>query len=331
MIRPAAIAAGAVAACAPLVAIVAYFSSWDSDLLIRAAAFVPLLALAGVLGVLLFAGARAWAAAGAAAVLTVAALATQAPLYLGGGPEPEPGAHPAEATVLQANLMLGEADPGAVVALVREHDVDLLAVEELTDTAVGRLREAGLDTVLPYHVLAPRPDGGGGTGVYSAEPIASSSRLQGFAMENIVARTGAGGVPVDFVAVHPLAPYPYPSSRWAGELQSLGDTLQALTERGGPVVVAGDFNAAYSHRQFRALLRGGLADAADAADAGLLPTYPADRWFPPLIGIDHVLVSGVRVDGIEAVDLPGSDHRGLIATLTVPEAPLPQGPAPAGG
>src|SRR5699024_1009229 len=119
MIRGAVLAAGAVATCAPVVAIIAYFSPWDSDILIRVAAFVPVLALAGLLGVLLCAGARSWAGAGAAAVLTAAALATQAPLYPGGAGQ-GPGAGAVEVTVLQANMMLGEADPDAIAALVRD-------------------------------------------------------------------------------------------------------------------------------------------------------------------------------------------------------------------
>ncbi|MGA9871935.1 MAG: endonuclease/exonuclease/phosphatase family protein, partial [Rhodococcus sp. (in: high G+C Gram-positive bacteria)] len=84
------------------------------------------------------------------------------------------------------------------------------------------------------------------------------------------------------------------------------------------VLIAGDFNATNDNVQFRDLLRGGLVDARQAVGAGLVPTFPSDRAVPPILAIDHDLVEGVRADAVKAVDLPGSDHRGLLVRVTVP-------------
>jgi endonuclease/exonuclease/phosphatase (EEP) superfamily protein YafD len=81
------------------------------------------------------------------------------------------------------------------------------------------------------------------------------------------------------------------------------------------VVVAGDFNATVDHAQFRDLLDHGYSDAAEQSGAGYLPTYPNDRWYGPLIGIDHVLVRGMRAGSVDTYGLPGSDHRALLARL----------------
>jgi endonuclease/exonuclease/phosphatase (EEP) superfamily protein YafD len=81
------------------------------------------------------------------------------------------------------------------------------------------------------------------------------------------------------------------------------------------VVVAGDFNATVDHAQFRDLLDHGYADAAESSGAGYLPTYPTDRWYGPLIGIDHVLFRGMQADSADTYDLPGSDHRAVLARL----------------
>lgn len=71
--------------------------------------------------------------------------------------------------VLTANMLVGDADPAALVTLVREHSVDLLALQEYTPEAAERLRVAGLDAVLPYRAAYP-VDGVGGSALYSRYP-----------------------------------------------------------------------------------------------------------------------------------------------------------------
>jgi len=64
----------------------------------------------------------------------------------------------------------------------------------------------------------------------------------------------------------------------------------------------------------RALLELGLADVAEASGAGWVRTFPASG---PLLAIDHVLVgTGVEGRTLRAVDVAGSDHLALIATLS---------------
>jgi endonuclease/exonuclease/phosphatase family metal-dependent hydrolase len=64
-------------------------------------------------------------------------------------------------------------------------------------------------------------------------------------------------------------------------------------------------------------LRGlGLKSATDIVGAGWQPTYPANRSFPPLMAIDHVLVNS-RLTATSITTLPNkdSDHLGLLAVL----------------
>jgi endonuclease/exonuclease/phosphatase family metal-dependent hydrolase len=50
--------------------------------------------------------------------------------------------------------------------------------------------------------------------------------------------------------------------------------------------------------------------------AGWNPTYPAQGWIPPLIAIDHVLVSeDLTATAYRTVPVPGTDHRGVLATV----------------
>ena len=106
---------------------------------------------------------------------------------------------------------------------------------------------------------------------------------------------------------------------WRSDIARLPAVLHALSRDAAVVVVGGDFNATPDTKQFRSVLRSGYTDAADQAGAGYTATYPADRSFPPLIAIDHVLANGGAVaTGVRSVSIRGSDHRGLSVRLAVP-------------
>jgi endonuclease/exonuclease/phosphatase (EEP) superfamily protein YafD len=251
---------------------------------------------------------------GVAALVVGASVAVQAPLFV---PDREASGSGPQITVLQANLLLGQADPSALVAHVRDARVDVLTVNELTAHAVTRLGSAGIDAELPYRFLQPRPDGGG-TGIWSRHPLSDGRALDQFELASLSARVDVPGAPNTLVfALHPVPPWPYPPRIWSGDLQRWHALLGSLPDDSAPVIVSGDFNATYDHARYRALLGDRFRDAADETGAGILNTYPADRWFPPLIAIDHVLVHNASARHIETVDLPGSDHRGLLARITL--------------
>ena len=72
----------------------------------------------------------------------------------------------------------------------------------------------------------------------------------------------------------------------------------------------------------RALIRSGYTDAADAAGQGWAGTWgPYDGDPIPPVTIDHVLVDErIRVDAASVHDQPGSDHRAVLAAITLPAA-----------
>jgi endonuclease/exonuclease/phosphatase (EEP) superfamily protein YafD len=82
--------------------------------------------------------------------------------------------------------------------------------------------------------------------------------------------------------------------------------------------VAGDFNAVGDHGPMQALQRAGPKNATDVVGAGWLPTYPANRSFPPLLPIDHVMINkDLTATSVTSFTVAGSDHRGLLATLAL--------------
>jgi endonuclease/exonuclease/phosphatase (EEP) superfamily protein YafD len=195
-------------------------------------------------------------------------------------------------------------------------DVDVLAVQELTSGLVRRLALSGLADLLPQSLLEPR-EGSRGTGLWARCPLTPLPSVPGPAAATLRARLDPpGGPAVTVTAVHPAAPVADREHQWRDEL---GLIQAALSGTSGPQLAAGDFNASRDHRAFRAILRSGFVDCADAARRRPWPgfTWPADRRFPPLMRLDHVLASrgGAVVHEARTVSMPGTDHEGVLAVV----------------
>jgi endonuclease/exonuclease/phosphatase (EEP) superfamily protein YafD len=216
-------------------------------------------------------------------------------------------------TVMTANTLHGKADPGALVGSIRARGVDVLAAQELTVDSIRSLRAAGLEQVLPYHHIAYQ-SGGTDVGIWSRYPLAEQRQLTGFSFAPVQVRVVLGDEQLTVIAFHSRAPVSSDNvAMWQSDLDRLAEVL---AKPAGPTIVAGDFNATRDHRQFRDLLDVGYTDAGSDAGAGMMPTYPADRSWGPVIGIDHTLVSAglVGID-VTSVAQPGSDHLAVVARV----------------
>lgn len=320
MIRILATVLGVLASGVAVAGLVARYLPIERQSVLVLAAASPYLMLAGPIGMLLLGLGRRWVLTLLAASLCVVMLGIQLPRYIG----EDVSAVPATAVrVLTANLGMGQADPRALVALAQE-SADLLVVQEMTAEAATGLSAAGLDATFPHRAIDPR-ELAGGIGVWSRYPIVEAGPIAGFSLPMLRARVRAPGVVADstVVAVHFGAPWPQPIDQWRGDLARFPDTLRQLARDAGAgaVIVAGDLNATLDMQPFRRLLSEGYRDAAEQAGAGLTRTYPNGRWRPPVLGIDHILLYNCAATRAQTVALPGSDHRGLVATVDVPVDP----------
>ncbi|MFC5061700.1 endonuclease/exonuclease/phosphatase family protein [Actinomycetospora atypica] len=279
-------------------------------------AFRRRLALGAALPALLLSRRRGWArgvlgvAATALALSTArhrrAGVSTAAMLTLDDG---NAATTTRDLTVLAANVWLGRADPSALAAIIRTERPDVVVLPEAGD----RFRKRLLDVLEGYHGWSCAPgraeveaagadegpsltmlvaDGAGETDVHPA----SSDTLSGWIALDL------GGVRV--VGVHPAVLLPRRTPDWVREHRLLGPLL---ADPEHPTVVLGDLNATPEH---------GLPGRV--LTAGAPATWPANR--PRWIGvtIDHVLASGpVSARSVEVLDVPGSDHRAVLARLVV--------------
>ncbi|WP_329415578.1 endonuclease/exonuclease/phosphatase family protein [Nocardia vinacea] len=297
-----------VATVAGAAGIALHFSPSGSRILVLAASGAPYLMSSALVGVVAFVAMRHRSGSAVASIVVAAAMWTQAPLYIG-----RFGDDGHSVRVMQANLLFDGADPRALVDEVRARNIAVLTVNELTPAAVEALSGAGLDQLLPHRYLSPGRTATG-TGIWSSYPLSETVEYDGYVLNQLSATASIPDVgPVTVYAFHPVPPV-YGAQVWADELSRLREILdQSPPNR--PAIVGGDFNATYDHSQYRAMLSGRFADATEQAGAGYLVTYPTDKHWPPLVGIDHILIAGGHAVATETVSLPGADHRAIVAEL----------------
>ena len=290
---------------------------WQAGLWVQFLAFTPYVAVWTLIPFLVALIARRWAAAAVAALIAFGFGMAVAPRLTEDADRGRSAG--VELRVMTANLLFSGADPGEIVRLVRENGVDVLAVQEFTPRGETVLREAGLEKLLPYRQLAPE-FGASGSGLYSRHPFAEQAARRndgGFQQAHATVRV-PGAATVFIESVHPLAPaHPDMVPGWAADLRDL-----APAEGGLPKILMGDFNATLDHKPMRDLIASGYRDAADTVGKGWIGTWgPYDGDPIPPVTIDHVLADErIGVRDVAVHDIKGSDHRAVIARLTVPPA-----------
>jgi len=234
-------------------------------------------------------------------------------------PRRQPAADGPVLRVLTVNLLSGRAAGGRLVELVRRTGTDVLFLQELTEDAVTRLKQAGLTELLPHELADIIGYRYRGSGIYARYPLHDGLTIgPSYASQPTARLDLPSGGSVQLVCVHPHPPIPPwhgpAAPRWRFELAALpppGDL---------PVILAGDYNATLDHAEFRRLLRLGLVDAASQVGNGLVPTWgPEPNGRPVLLPFDHVLIDPrCAVLSTSTHRLPGSDHRALFAELRLP-------------
>lgn len=291
---------------------------WERSLVVQLMAFTPYVAAAAWLPVILALATRRWTVGGVAVVIALLLTSAVLPRAIPNGDKgPADGVR---LTVMTSNMLFGGADPAAIVRLVRERDVAVLAVQEFTTEGREALAAAGLGELLPHSSLADKPRADG-SGLYSRYPLtdAGAARNGGGFMQAYGTVQVPGAGPVIVESAHPLAPWGRSViGQWRQDL--LAEPRADPT--GPPRVLLGDFNATLDHAPLRELVSRGYRDAADTTGKGLIGTWgPYDGGKIPPVTIDHVLVDeriGVREVSVHRI--PRSDHRAIIAGLTVPAA-----------
>lgn len=263
-------------------------------------ALVPVLALAV---------AREWWRVGVVGALVgLGGILLAAPLvFTPDQPIPDEHAQPVRIAVL--NLLYENDRTTEIADTLDRVDADVIVFTEYTPEHQRRLLAHPLAEAYEHRVefVAERA---AGTAVWSRFPTTEQPNA---ALLNDDVDVVIDGPSAAFRlwAVHPPTPF---HEHWERDLRTIAERASSVDE---PLVVAGDFNASYWHPVFRDILRSGLTSAHLADGRGWSVSWPTDGWVPAFVRIDHVLTNdGVVSGGTRDFDVPGSDHRGVIVTVT---------------
>jgi endonuclease/exonuclease/phosphatase (EEP) superfamily protein YafD len=273
-------------------------------------AFTPYVVIVSLAAAGAAAALRRWAPAALGGLVAIVLALVVLPRVI---PDGDPVSGGEKLRVMTANVRRSEADLDTVVKLVRQERVDLLSVQELTPRGAAVLRRRGLDRLLRFHVLSV---GGStyGSGIFSRFPLRGQGLSPAeFRQPRAVMRMPEGET-IHVVCVHPIPPGNFSAvRRWSDALHGLPGT----TREGPRSILAGDFNATLDQDALRDVVATGYRDAAEAEGRGLTPTWPFEgRSSLPPVTIDHILADErLGISDYEVRELPGSDHRAVVATL----------------
>lgn len=209
--------------------------------------------------------------------------------------------------LLSFNILSGNPNGEGIARFVVGSGADVVVLMEAAPIApyVATLR-----TTYPYSAGCEEGARCGGVVILSRTPLAdvSMQSLSGIWLNRLVtATTEIGGQEINLVAAHLVKPYFDEFA--AEELAKLGAVIGRLE---GPVVLAGDFNAAaWSGAIDRLITRQQLLPG---------PGYPATwpvRLGPVGVPIDNIFTRApLVIETVEAMaDAMGSNHRGLMAEI----------------
>jgi endonuclease/exonuclease/phosphatase (EEP) superfamily protein YafD len=277
----------------------------------------PYLMTGSAAAVIAFIFARNWVAAALASATVLATIAVYVPSFV-----PDSQIQPRDAVtirVMTANLAIGNSDASKLVQTASTH-ADILAVQELTQPQLYRMQTAGVDDKFAHQAIYPGVRSSG-VGLWSRLPLENPWLLASYTLPFLTAQVRVPGIdtPVSILIVHVANPMSFTYDAWRSDLNRLASDMSEMSKRADPgcAVVIGDFNSTIDMRPYRDLISHGFRDAAEQSGAGLLRTFPGHLRMPPVFGIDHILVRGCRATDVRTVPVAGSDHRGLIASISI--------------
>ena len=217
--------------------------------------------------------------------------------------------------VFSGNLWLGRAEPEALVELIRRYQIDVFAAQEL-----GHAAAEAVSSELGYGCLEPH-ETFHGMGIAMRHP----GRYERVPMTYRDARRVVLDPkdwlglerPVDLINVHFQAPHaihPFPSVRVRHEQARALEAFVASNPSDARLVV-GDYNATPAwplYRRMARLFEDGAIQSARKEGRRVEPTWGHRPGSRRLIRIDHAMVRGIDVQGFRVVEIPGSDHSGIL-------------------
>lgn len=221
-------------------------------------------------------------------------------------PPHAPAAAPA-IRVMSANVLAANRNMDGLKDSIAAHDPDIVLIIEATPERLASL--ASLKARYPYMADLTDDQSNFGLAALSKQPFTAVPVPNHGYYHAPMLRLDFAGYSV--IAAHP----PPPMNRQAAKdhLAIIHQLAAIARDTDQPLIIAGDFNTALWSRTMQPFWQ---LDIATANRSVLTTTWP--RLIPYIgIQIDHVLVKGFAVSAFQTVENPGSDHKGILATLAL--------------
>lgn len=235
-----------------------------------------------------------------------------------------PDRRDASLRVLTANIEHGGADVARIAAAIRAASPDIVCLQEVNAFKTQPDPLPGLQAALPGYTIVRE----GEVALASRLPIRHTATIrfgETFGRVALEATVAGPAGDVNVVCAHlntsltgeRLGKRDLPGylKRTSAVRKLQVETLAAHAAASPlPVMVCGDFNTPPRGRVYGRLTER-MTDAFAAAGQGFGWTYPARR---PVLRIDHIFC-GPQVAPVRCrtVDLGGSDHRGMLAEVSI--------------
>lgn len=225
------------------------------------------------------------------------------------------------ARIMTLNVGQGRADVHEIVQTVSEKRIEVLALQETTESFITELESAGIESYLPNHIES---DSSSGTmnAIYTMaslgdpSPTSIDSSASDFPAATVTFAGSGKSSRIRFICVHTTSPKSGSFSQWGRALDEISGWSAQHASDGTAYVLLGDFNATSSQKHFQRILNPGFRDAARVTKSGMQFTWPVNGPLPSLATIDHILVnSGVHVGDATTVKIKGTDHKAVLAVV----------------
>ncbi|MEK1886273.1 MAG: endonuclease/exonuclease/phosphatase family protein [Phyllobacterium sp.] len=217
-----------------------------------------------------------------------------------------------EFKLMQLNLRYNNHDQAEVIRLIARETPDVITLQEASNDWQSRLK--AVEARYPHNVFCPSTKRIGGVAILSRRPFAlgTTPHCVGNSLMAL-ARIDFGGRSALIASVHLGWPWPFEQATNVEEIQPY------LLRLGGPMILAGDFNAVPWSQTIRNIIDASNTHLVD----GLRPSWlingafaHAARWIG--LPIDHVLVSGrISARTIDTLRPVGSDHLPIMLRFSV--------------
>jgi endonuclease/exonuclease/phosphatase (EEP) superfamily protein YafD len=211
--------------------------------------------------------------------------------------------------IATANVRAENSQRQAMHATLLALPVDVLVLQEVSLEEQQAFKSAGAWPHQEWHL----DDYPFSLAILSRHRLVTSAlhRFNGIPMLDLL--IDGGEAPLRLFVVHPWSPMNDDRVKQRNNyLALLGQKIRGYSE---PVVVAGDWNLSPGSPIWPLI--------TDFAQLKLAPGAQPATW-PAMLGplgipIDHIMGRNLGLAPLQAFTIPGSDHRGLMTTITLPE------------